>query len=76
MEKKVYKCECGFVTHFEKALQAHCRFRGHRPAGGTVNAGKPHLIGEPAPKEAEKPAEKAVKKTRKPRTKKAVANKE
>lgn len=64
MEKKVYKCECGFVTHFEKALQAHCRFRGHKP------------MEEPAPTEAEKPAEKAVKKTRKPRTKKAVANKE
>ena len=64
MEKKVYKCECGFVTHFEKALQAHCRFRGHKP------------MEEPAPKEAEKPAEKAVKTTRKPRTKKAVATKE
>ena len=32
MEKTVYKCECGYTTHFEKALTAHCRFRHHHPA--------------------------------------------
>ena len=65
MEKPLYRCECGYVTHFEKALLAHCRFRGH----------KPFVEEKPAPIVAEeKPAEeKAVKKTtRKPRAKKAV----
>ena len=32
MDRQVYKCECGYVTHFEKALEAHCRFRHHQPA--------------------------------------------
>ena len=32
MDRQVYKCECGYVTHFEKALEAHCRFRHHHPA--------------------------------------------
>ena len=65
MERPVYKCECGFVTHFEKALEAHCRFRKH----------KPFVEEKPAPVVVaveEKPAEKAVKKARKPRAKKNV----
>ena len=32
MDRQVYKCECGYVTHFAKALEAHCRFRHHHPA--------------------------------------------
>ena len=32
MEKTVYKCECGYTTHFEKALTAHCKFRHHHPS--------------------------------------------
>ena len=32
MDRQVYKCQCGYVTHFEKALEAHCRFRHHHPA--------------------------------------------
>ena len=32
MDRQVYKCECGYVTHFEKALEAHCRFKHHHPA--------------------------------------------
>lgn len=32
MEKQVFKCECGYTTHFEKALTAHCKFRHHHPA--------------------------------------------
>ena len=68
MEKQVYKCECGFVTHFEKALQAHCRFRKHKPLE----------VEKPAPVVVaveEKPVEEktVVKKTRKPRVKKTVA---
>ena len=31
MDRQVYKCECGYVTHFVKALEAHCRFRHHQP---------------------------------------------
>lgn len=52
--KKLYKCSCGYATHFEKALEAHCRFRHHEP-----------LVEEAT-------AETAEKKTRKPRTQKAV----
>lgn len=32
MDRQVFKCECGYVTHFEKALEAHCRFKRHHPA--------------------------------------------
>ena len=35
MDRQVYKCECGYVTHFEKALEAHCRFKHHHPAKET-----------------------------------------
>lgn len=67
MDKPLYKCECGYVTHFEKALLAHCRFRGHKP----LEEKKPAEI------KAVKTAEKAeAKKPRKPRTKKTVATKE
>lgn len=31
MDKQVFKCECGYTTHFEKALTAHCKFRHHHP---------------------------------------------
>ena len=73
MGTQVYKCECGYVTHFAKALEAHCRFRHHKPF---VEAEKP-LMEKKEPAEqipAEEPEVKAVKKTtRKPRTtKKAV----
>ena len=69
MEKPLYKCECGYVTHFEKALLAHCRFRGHKP----LEEKKPAEV-----KAVEPAEEKAVvtKKPRKPRTKKTVATKE
>ena len=68
MEKPLYKCECGYVTHFEKALLAHCRFRGHKP----LEEKKPAEV-----KAVEAVEEKTVvKKTRKPRTKKTVASKE
>lgn len=68
MDKQVYKCECGYTTHFEKALTAHCKFRHHHPV-------------TEAQAEEQKPKEKTVKKTvtkktatvRKPRTKKAEA---
>ena len=30
-DRKVYKCQCGYVTHFEKALKANCKFRHHKP---------------------------------------------
>ena len=68
MDKPIYKCECGFVTHFEKALEAHCRFRHHHPATEVKEEQKPKAV----------KAEKTVRKTatkkntvRKPRTKKA-----
>ena len=65
MDKPLFKCECGYVTHFEKALLAHCRFRGH----------KPFEEKKPAEIKAVEPVEMTVvtKKARKPRTKKTVA---
>ena len=77
---KVYKCPCcNYVTHFEKALEAHQRFKKH------------FLKAEPkVEKVVEDPAEMqeivqeepvieevaVVKKTRKPRTKKTETAKE
>ena len=75
MDRQVYKCECGYVTHFAKALEAHCRFRHHKPLEEPKAEAPLMTKKEPAePVPAEEP-EKAVKtvKTRKPRTtKKAV----
>ena len=75
MGTQVFKCECGYVTHFAKALEAHCRFRHHKPFE-EPKAEKP-LMEKKEPAEAipaEEPEVQAVKKTtRKPRTtKKAV----
>lgn len=63
MEKQVFKCECGYTTHFEKALTAHCKFRHHHPAEEETIL----------PDVAEE-VTKAVKKTttRKPRAKKTA----
>lgn len=58
MEKQVYKCECGYVTHFEKALEAHCRFKHHHPAKDKAEA-------ETIIPEIEVEVKKAVKRTMK-----------
>ena len=60
MEKQVFKCECGYVTHFQKALEAHCRFKHHHPAA------EPETI---LP-EIEKEVTKAVKRQAKAKAKK------
>lgn len=74
MGTQVYKCECGYVTHFAKALEAHCRFRHHKPCE-ELKAEKP-LMEKKEPAEtipAEEPVKAVKKTTRKPRTtKKAV----
>ena len=76
MGTQVYKCECGYVTHFARALEAHCRFRHHKPL--EEEKAEAPLMTKKEPAEhipAEEPEVKAVKtvKTRKPRTtKKAV----
>ena len=63
MEKQVYRCECGYITHFEKALTAHCRFRHHHPAGGTVKT-EIRIVGDEAIlPEVEKEVKKAVRRT-------------
>lgn len=59
MDKPLYKCECGYVTHFAKALDAHCRFRHHEPVKED----------EPTVNEEKKTV---IEKTRKPRVKKTV----
>lgn len=68
MEKHLYKCSCGYVTHFEKALKAHCSFRHHKP-----------LAEDTIVPDVQEELEKAltaepvvVKKTRKPRVKKSA----
>ena len=63
MEKQIFKCECGYTTHFEKALTARCKFRHHHPAEEETIL----------PDVAEE-VTKAVKKTttRKPRAKKTA----
>jgi hypothetical protein len=65
MEKQVYKCECGYTTHFEKALTAHCRFRHHHPADDVQEEQKPKV------KKTVKKTEAKKTTVRKPRTKKA-----
>lgn len=59
MDKPIFRCECGYVTHFEKALEAHCRFRHHKP----LTEEKPTVNEE---------KKTVIKKTRKPRAKKTV----
>ena len=87
MEKQVYKCECGYTTHFEKALTAHCKFRHHHPAKDKV---EDETIVADIEKEVKKAVKREMKKkddtaettvtkkatTRKPRTKKTDAEKE
>lgn len=58
MEKQVFKCECGYTTHFEKALTAHCKFRHHHPAKDKAEA-------ETIIPEIEVEVKKAVKRTMK-----------
>ena len=86
MDKQVYKCECGYTTHFEKALEAHCRFRHHHPVAEPAAKAEPDTILPEIEAEVKKAvkrvkaadAEKAepepvvTKKTRKPRVKKAA----
>lgn len=83
MEKQVFKCECGYTTHFEKALTAHCKFRHHHPAEGeTILPEIEKEVKKAVKRQAKKKddtAEKVVTKkatTRKPRTKKTDAEKE
>lgn len=76
MEKQVFKCQCGYTTHFEKALTAHCKFRHHHPAEEETIL--PEI--EKEVKKAVKRQTKAAgsgepekeKKTRKPRAKKTA----
>ena len=78
--RAIYKCPvCGYLTHFEKALEAHQRHRRHFPKPEApveeeviIPAEEPEVV-----KEAETAEEPAVvvKKTRKPR-KKAVKESE
>ena len=75
-DRKIYKCECGYVTHFEKALQAHCRFRHHKPPEEKKGRSTFDECKEPAEEiPTEEPKQEApamaVRKTRKPRKKKA-----
>jgi hypothetical protein len=75
-ERKVYKCECGYVTHFAKALEAHCKFRHHKPMEEKAEDKPLMTVKKPAeviPAEEPKAEDPApvVKKTRKPRKKKA-----
>lgn len=92
MDRQVYKCECGYVTHFEKALEAHCRFRHHHPAQEQTVKAEPETIlpeieaeltkavkRQAKAKKEENTAETMVAKkatTRKPRAKKTAVNKE
>lgn len=83
MEKQVFKCECGYTTHFEKALTAHCKFRHHHPAEEeTILPEIEKEVKKAVKRQTKKKddtAEKVVTKkatTRKPRTKKTSAEKE
>ena len=77
-DRKIYRCECGYVTHFEKALEAHCRFKHHHPA-------EEETILPEVTKEVKKAVKRAAKakkaetqpeitegKTRRPRAKKTA----
>ena len=75
MDRQVFKCECGYVTHFEKALEAHCRFKHHHPAQEETIL--PEIEKEVRKavkrvKKAEEQPEPTEKKTRKPRAKKTA----
>lgn len=68
-DKQVYTCPvCGYTTHFQKALDAHMKFRKHE-------APKEPEIKEPAPV-AEVQAAQPEKTVRKPRRKKTTEAKE
>lgn len=69
MDRQVYKCECGYVTHFSKALEAHCRFRHHHPVQDEVIE-KEVTKTVKRIKKAEQP--ESEKKMRKPRAKKTA----
>lgn len=74
MDKQVYKCECGYTTHFEKALKAHCKFRHHHPAEAeTILPEVTEEVTKAVEKikaEDEQPKKKTT--TRKPRAKKTA----
>ncbi len=82
MDRQVYKCECGYTTHFEKALEAHCRFRHHHPAQDAetilpeVAKEVVKAVKRTARKKAETQPEQTEKKTRKPRAKKTAVKEE
>ena len=85
MDKQVFKCECGYTTHFEKALDAHCRFRHHHPAREAetilpeIEAEVKKAVKRQAKAKKEETAVKVVTKkttTRKPRAKKTAAQEE
>ena len=82
MDKQVFKCECGYTTHFEKALDAHCRFRHHHPAQEAetilpeIEAEVKKAVKRQAKAKKEETAVKVVTKkttTRKPRAMKTAA---
>lgn len=75
MDKQVFKCECGYTTHFEKALTAHCKFRHHHPAkeAETILPDVAEEVTKAVKKikaEDERPKKKTT--TRKPRAKKTA----
>lgn len=75
MNKQVFKCECGYTTHFEKALTAHCKFRHHHPAEAeTILPDVAEEVTKAVKKikaEDEQPKQKKTT-TRKPRAKKTA----
>ena len=82
---KVFKCECGYTTHFAKALEAHCRFRHHHPAQESepetilpeIKEEVVKAVKRTTRKKAEsQPTEQTEKKTRKPRAKKTAVKEE
>lgn len=70
MDRKVFKCECGYVTHFEKALEAHCRFRHHHPEKDEMIEKEVAKTVKRIKKANEQP--ETEKKMRKPRAKKTA----
>ena len=78
MEKQVYRCECGYTTHFEKALTAHCNFRHHKPLmekkeSETILPEVAKELKKAIKQQAETAKAEETKKTRKPRVKKTAA---
>ena len=80
VSKAVYKCPvCGYITHFEKALEAHQKHRKHfltEKVEEVVEtpAKEQEVVQEEPVTETEEVA--VVKKTRKPRVKKTAEEKE